>query len=329
MVNITNRDIWYTLGLCATFALGYLSISILNQFLVAPLRRRRTLKRRMVQSQKEEKLRAKLFKGEGETRESLILTLLHKVGYGGHIKNLQRELLQADIYMEPGLFLGLVGLMGALGFLLGALRGSLFTSLVLTPGFGFFPFLFLRVRKNHKTAQVEKQMPDVMELLARSLRAGHTLPSAIELAGQETPKPLGTELRMAYEEQRLGISMHEALRHMGDRVSSPDLRYWVTAVLVQTETGGNLAEIMEKIGHLIRDRLRVKGKIRALTAEGRLSALILGILPFVVFLALYIMNRDYIMTLFYEPLGHKLLLAGGIGIALGLITMRKMVQLNF
>jgi tight adherence protein B len=329
MVNITNRDIWYTLGLCAIFALGYLSFSILHQFLLAPLRRRRNLKRRMAQSQKEEQIRAKLFKGEEETQKSLILTLLHKVGYGAHIKNLQRHLLQADIYMEVGLFLGVVGLMGVLGFLIGTLKGSLLMSLLLAGGFGILPFLVMRVRKSRKTAMVEKQMPDVMELLARSLRAGHTLPSAIELAGLETAKPLGTELRMAYEEQRLGISMPEALRHMVERVNSPDLRYWVTAVLVQTETGGNLAEIMQKIGLLIRDRLRVKGKIRALTAEGRLSALILGILPFIVFFALYIVNRDYIMTLFHEPLGRKLLVAGMIGIALGLITMKKMVQLDY
>ncbi len=329
MVNITNRDIWYTLGLCAIFALGYLSISILHQFLLAPLRRRRNLKRRMAQSQKEEQIRAKLFKGEEETRKSLILTLLHKVGYGARIKNLQRQLLQADIYMEVGLFLGVVGLMGALGCLIGTLRGSLLTSLVLTPGFGFLPFLVVRVRKNRKTARVEKQMPDVMELLARSLRAGHTLPSAIELAGQETPKPLGTELRMAYEEQRLGISMPEALRHMVERVASPDLRYWVTAVLVQTETGGNLAEIMEKIGHLIRDRLRIKGKIRGLTAEGRLSAIILVIIPFVVFFVLLMIQRDYVMTLFYEPLGRKLLVAGIISMALGIITMKKMVEFKY
>jgi tight adherence protein B len=329
MVNITNWDIWYSIALCATFALSYLVISILHQFLLAPLRRRRALKRRMVQSQKEEQIRAKLFKGEEETQKSLILTLLHKVGYGAFIKNLQRQLLQADIYMDVSLFLGLVGLLGALGFLLGTLRGSLLTCLVLALGFGSLPFLVIRMRKNRKTAQVEKQMPDVMELLARSLRAGHTLPSAIELAGQETPRPLGTELRLAYEEQRLGISMAEALRHMVDRVNSPDLRYWVTAVLVQTETGGNLAEIMEKIGHLIRDRLRVKGKIRGLTAEGRLSAIILGALPFVLFFALFMIQRDYVLTLFYEPLGRKLLVAGLIGIALGLITMKKIVQFKF
>jgi tight adherence protein B len=94
----------------------------------------------------------------------------------------------------------------------------------------------------------------------------------MELASHETPEPLGTELRTSYEEQRLGLSLSEALRHMVERVASRDLRYFVTAVLIQTETGGNLAEIMEKIGFLIRDRLRVKGKIRGLTAEGRLSA---------------------------------------------------------
>jgi tight adherence protein B len=329
MVNLTNKDIWYAVGLSAIFAAGYLSFSIVHYYLLAPFRRRRLLQRRVQQGRKEEHLRAKLFKGDEDNQKSLIIRLLHKVGYGSKIKKLQRQMLQADIYMDVGPFLGIMALLGIVGFTLGYLRGSFWLSALAGVGLAFIPYFFMRMRKGRKTNQVERQMPDVMELLARSLRAGHTLPSAIELAGQETPRPLGTELRMAYEEQRLGIGMPEALKHMVERVASPDLRYWVTAVLVQTETGGNLAEIMEKIGHLIRDRLRVKGKIRALTAEGRLSAIILGIMPFAMFFLLYTLQRDYVMTLFREPVGRKLLAAGVISIALGLITMKKMIRVKF
>jgi len=120
--------------------------------------------------------------------------------------------------------------------------------------------------------------------------------------------------------------MSEALRHMVERVASRDLRYFVTAVLVQTETGGNLAEIMEKIGHLIRDRLRVKGKIRGLTAEGRLSALILGILPFAMFMILYVVHKKYVMTLFWDPWGQKLLMVGITCLVLGILSMRKLIN---
>ena len=146
-------------------------------------------------------------------------------------------------------------------------------------------------------------MPDAMELLARSLRAGHTLSGTLDLVSQEIPAPLGTEMRITYDEQKLGLSMTQAFRRMGERVASQDLRYCVTAVIIQSETGGNLAEILENIGLIIRDRLKLKGKVQGLTAEGRFSALILSLLPFVTFLALYVINRAYVMTLFHDPLG--------------------------
>ena len=170
------------------------------------------------------------------------------------------------------------------------------------------PIFFLRWKKKRKTMKFEKQMPEAMELLARSLRAGHTLPSTLELVAQEIPPPLGKEMRITYEEQRLGLSVSQALRRMSERVASQDLRYFVTAVLIQTETGGNLAEILENIGHLIRERLKLKGKVKALTAEGRFSALIL------IWLAhrdlrgrSIFLNRPYIMILLTDPMGTKIL----------------------
>jgi tight adherence protein B len=122
--------------------------------------------------------------------------------------------------------------------------------------------------------------------------------------------------------------MPQAFRRMGERVASQDLRYFVTAVIIQSETGGNLSEILDNIGLIIRDRLTLKGKVKGLTAEGRFSALILSLLPFVTFLALYVMNRKYVLTLFQDPMGIKLLSGAIISICIGIFIMKRMVTIK-
>ena len=171
-------------------------------------------------------------------------------------------------------------------------------------------------------------MPEGMELLARSLRAGHTLPSAMNLLSTEIDAPLGTEMSIVYEEQRLGLGLSRALRRMGDRVASRDLWYFITAVLIQTESGGNLAEIMENIAQIVRNRLNLKGKVQALTAEGRFSALVLLLLPIVVLIAMFFLNRGYIMPLFQDPMGTKMLGAGVASMIFGALWMKRMVKIK-
>ncbi|HAY22731.1 MAG TPA: secretion protein, partial [Desulfobacterales bacterium] len=205
---------------------------------------------------------------------------------------------------------------------------SFYLSIGLAVLLGSAPYYYLRIKKRRKVARFESQMPEGMELLARSLRAGHTLPSAMNLLSAEIDAPLGTEMSIAYEEQRLGLGLTKALRRMGDRVASRDLWYFITAVLIQTESGGNLAEIMEKIAQIVRDRLNLKGKVKALTGEGRFSALILCLLPIVVFVALFFMNRSYIMPLFQDPLGTKILGAGIISMLFGVFWMKRMVKIK-
>jgi tight adherence protein B len=325
MVNLTDRDIWYAFGLSAVFVFGYLTISLLRHLLIAPLRKRRLMKQRIWEIKQQEMVRAKIFKAPEEEEKSLFVALLKKAGAQARLESLQRSLLQADISWSAGVFLSISALFALSGFYLGyywqgSLEGGALAFLL-----GLLPFIFLRMKKNRKARLVETQMPDVMELLARSLRAGHTLPSAIELASQETPQPLGRELRLAYEEQRMGISMAEALRHMAERIDSADLRYFVTAILIQAETGGNLAEIMEKIGQLIRNRLRFKAKVRALSAEGRFSAIIASLMPCLVFLVLYTFKRDYIMNLLNEPMGRKMVVVALISMGIGILIFKKIV----
>jgi tight adherence protein B len=327
MLNLSSNDIWYAFGLSAIFLCGFISFSALYAFIVAPIRRRYRLRQRISIQNRQELVQTKLFKTQ-QVDQSLIMKILEKAGAKSRIQRLQQEMLRADIYTDVAVFLGVVLLMAIFGFILGALWGALLPGLILAVGLGYIPFLFLAVKKREKSAMVEKHMPGVMELLARSMRAGHTLSSAMELASKETPHPLGTELRVAYEEQRLGISMADALEHMVARIASRDFRYFVTAVLIQSETGGNLAEIMEKIGYLIRERLKLRGKIRSLTAEGRLSAVILGALPFLMAGVLFIIQPKYIKTLFTDPIGQKMLIFGLVAMTLGIISMKKIIRIK-
>jgi len=322
----TGRDLLYTLGLSALFVGAFLFLSFINAFFIAPMRLKRTLRQRVDSVKRGDAPRAGILKTQ-HVKGDLVLKLLGSFGRT-KMENLQRRLQQADIEQDASIFMGIVILMALMGLIIGKLKTGFIMSLVMGLAMGLLPFLYLKVRRGRKSSQVEGQMPEVMELLARSLRAGHTLPSAIELAGQETPAPLGKELSRVYEEQRLGISLSQALLDMVKRVDSQDLRYFVTGVLIQAETGGSLAELMEKIGHLIRERLKLKMKVQALTSEGRISALILEILPFGIFFFLYLFQPKYIYPLFNDPMGVKMLIGAGVMMVLGMIVIRRLVRID-
>ena len=326
--DLAGMEFQYALGLVGLFLGMILLITAINYGLVEPIRKRRLINQRLQGNKQEQAVRAQVFKAFQENKESVVLNLTERYFGWGKVDNLQRQLLQADIYLAPNTYICIAILLSGLGFLIGWLMGSWVWSLGLSLLLGVLPLMFLRWKRKRKTLKIERYMPDAMELLARSLRAGHTLPGTLDMVSQEIPGPLGAEMRITFEEQKLGLSMPQAFRRMGERVASQDLRYFVTAVIIQSETGGNLSEILENIGLIIRDRLQLKGKVRGLTAEGRFSALILSLLPFVTFLALYLANREYVMTLFREPMGSKLLTGALISITLGILFMKRMVAIK-
>jgi tight adherence protein B len=326
--NLAGMELNYALGLLGLFVGVCLLISGIYYGVVEPFQKRRAINQRIRGSKREQQMRAQVFKPYQEAKDTLVLSLAERYLGWGKIDNLQRQLLQADIFLSPSSFMTIVILMAGLGFSIGWVRGAWMWSLGLCLILGSLPIIFLRWKRKRKTLKIERYMPDAMELLARSLKAGHTLQGTLELASQEVPKPLGTEMRITFEEQRLGLSLPQAFRRMGERVASRDLQYFVTAVLIQSETGGNLSEILENIGLIIRDRLKLKGKVQGLTAEGRFSALILSLLPFVTFLAFYFVNRGYIMTLFRDPLGILLLKGSLVSIGIGIYVMKKMVNIK-
>jgi tight adherence protein B len=327
-LSLPNLDSYYALGLCGVFVGIYLAVYAVNYFVVEPLIRRRQLMQRLQTDRRQREMVSQIFKADNESRQSLVLTLVSKVTGWGKVENLERQLLQADIYLSPEVFLCLVGTLGLIGFVTGMTYGSILGGLVAGLILGLPPILVMRWKQYRKAKKFERQMPDAMELLARSLRAGHTLSATLELVSQEISAPLGKEMRITFEEQRLGLSMNQAMRRMGHRVASRDLRYFVTAVLIQTETGGNLAEILENIGLIIRERMKLKSKVQGLTAEGRFSALILALLPVGTFFMLFLLNKEYIMVLLQDPLGFRLLMGGITSILMGAIVMKKMVNIK-
>lgn len=176
--------------------------------------------------------------------------------------------------------------------------------------------------------KLERQLPEAADLIARSLRAGHAFSSTLQMVADEMPEPIAGEFRIVADEINYGVAMPDALHKMAARVPLTDVRYLIVAILIQRETGGNLAELMNNISLLIRQRLRLLGQIRALSAEGKLSAWILGLLPFAVALMLSVVNPAYISTLITDPDGAPLLgIAAGLMLT-GIVWMRKIIRIH-
>jgi tight adherence protein B len=173
-----------------------------------------------------------------------------------------------------------------------------------------------------------EQLPDVFELLSQALRAGHSLASGMQLIAKELPEPAGTEFGRVFHEQNLGLKIEDALTNLADRTDVLDVRFFVTAVLIQRQTGGDLAEVLDKIGTVIRDRIKLFGTVQALTAEGRLSGYVLLALPFVVFFAMLQVNRGYAELLLYNPLGKMMLTCAGVMQIMGWLMIKKIVNIK-
>lgn len=236
---------------------------------------------------------------------------------------------QADTSLTPARFFAISGLM-ALGGLLttGYASPTLAAAPVGAIAFGALPLFWLMWRRKRRLAKFANQLPDALELLSRALRAGHSLSAGFDLVQQEMTPPVSIEFGRAFEEQNLGIPLEEALEGMTDRVPNLDLKFFSTAVILQRQTGGDLAEILDKIGNLVRERFKIYGQIAALTGEGRLSGIVLLALPPVLFLVIYRMNPEYISLLFTDPLGKKMLAGAIVMQVLGAVAIRKIINIK-
>jgi tight adherence protein B len=236
---------------------------------------------------------------------------------------------QADCRVPLGVFvlamplLGLAGLVTAL-----SVRVPLAPALLIAAAAGALPAGYLYWLKRQRMAMFERQLPEALELISRALRAGHAFSVGLKLVGEEAADPIGMEFRRVFEEVAMGVALPQALQNMTNRVDCVDLRFFVTSVLVQRETGGNLAEIIDSLATLIRKRFELHLRVRALSAEGRMSALVLIGLPVIVGLLLFKMNPDYMGLLFTDPMGQNLATVGSVLMVIGALVMKRMVAIK-
>ena len=245
------------------------------------------------------------------------------------VERLERLVLQANVKHSLGFFILLSLLLSSTGYLVTTLlRKNHVLGLMVAVLLGVTPLLYLRRKKKKRMRKLQSQLPDGLDMIARALRAGHAFTTGIRLAADEFDDPLGTELSETLDEINFGVSVSDALANLATRLDSPDIRYFVISVLIQRTTGGNLAEILENIAGLIRERIKFQGKVRVLSAEGRLSAVILIALPFVIVLALSFLNRNYIHVLWAEPAGRIMAGVAVINMILGALVMKKIVTIE-
>ncbi len=241
----------------------------------------------------------------------------------------RRLLEQADVNLTTPQLAGLCAGLGTGGTLLGLLfRAHKLLLPILALTMASMPIFWLLSRRKRRMKAFSAQLPDAMDMLARSLRSGQSLASGFSMVAEEMLPPINREFGRVFEEQNLGVSPDDSLRSMCERVPNLDLRFFVTAVILQRQTGGDLAEILDKIGTLIRERFRIWGAVQALTGEGRLSGVVLMALPVALFVALYFLNPDYVMLLFDDPLGQKMLAGGIVLQVLGALVIRKIVTIK-
>lgn len=243
--------------------------------------------------------------------------------------NFSRLFEQADVTMTVPRFVAISG-----GCLAGGAAIGLFAGLkpiivpVVAIAMGMIPMLWLIFRRKRRLKKFAAQLSGALELIARALRAGHSLAAGMNLVSTEMSDPISKEFCRVFEEQNLGIPLEEALESLTERVPNLDLKFFVTAIVLQRQTGGDLAEILDKIGYLIRERFKIWGQVQALTGEGRLSGIVLLALPPALFLAVYKMNPDYVMVLFTDDMGKQMLVGGAVMQLLGALVIRKIVNIR-
>ena len=243
--------------------------------------------------------------------------------------SLQKIFEQADCHIKAstlfGVGLGLAVIFMSLSWLATkSIWAAPFVGLLVFP----LPFLWLLNKRRVRLKSFAGQLPDGLELVARALRAGHSLGAGMHVVAEEMPSPIADEFSRVYEEQNLGIALEDAMRQMCERVPNLDLRFFVTSVAIQRQTGGDLSEILDKIGYVIRERYRILGQVKALTAEGRLSGVVLIALPFVLFLVMLHIKPDYVATLWTHPLGKQMSIIGLIMQVLGAVVIKKIVDIK-
>jgi tight adherence protein B len=215
------------------------------------------------------------------------------------------------------------------GILLALLQGAGgLVALACAPTLAALPWIWVVQRRAKRIERLQQQLPLALDLIGRALRAGHTLSSALKMAGDEVSDPLGCEFRQLCDEVNFGMSMSEALPRLSQRVPLADMRYLAVAVMIQREAGGNLTELLDSLAALVRSRFKLCGQVRTYSAEGKLSAWILGLMPFVVAGFMQLTNPEFLATLWTDPTGRKLASSALVMMAVGALWMRQIIRIR-
>ena len=242
---------------------------------------------------------------------------------------IDKRLKQADMEMKVGTFIILSCILFGIALLVGALLHWPFLIAILLGAFLFaVPTIVVNAKKNRRMKKFIMYFPEALEMFARSLRAGHSFTGAVQLVGQEMPDPIGPEFQKVFDEQNLGIPLRTALIGMTYRIDLLDVNFFVTAVLIQRETGGNLAEIIDKISYVIRERFRIQGQLKIHTAQARLTGIVLAFLPVAVAFILFLMSPGYMKPLWEEPEGRSMIVVAIVLQIAGMLAIRKIVRIK-
>jgi tight adherence protein B len=273
----------------------------------------------------------------GEKKEkgpSFLTEMFDQMGEGTDMfDNISKNLARADIKLRPAEYIASIVLSSILVALVGFVisRFSIFFAIISAGVGAYLPSVYVKMSQRTRLKKFDNQLGDMLNLMVNGLRAGFSTLQAMEAVSRELPSPICDEFRRVVQEMQLGISMDDALEHLLRRINSEDLDLVITAINVQREVGGNLAEILDTISYTIRERVRIKGEISALTAQGRATAWVIAALPIVLVLLLFLLNREYVMQ-FFNPetrsCGIPILVLAGIMVVSGFIATQKIVAID-
>jgi tight adherence protein B len=251
-------------------------------------------------------------------------------GRGDVVSPLRKLIEQAGVKVTVGAVLLSSALLAAIGLLAGRLSiGSVWLGLLIGAVLAWIPFGVLQLMRNKRTAKFEELFPEAIDLLSRALRAGHAFTTALGMVAEELPQPISGEFRLLYDRQNYGLPLNEALRDFGERIPLLDARFFVTAVLTQRESGGNLSEVLDNLAKVIRDRFTVKRQVQVKSAHGRITGWVLAGMPPALVLIFLVVSPGYLRPLIEEPAGNRMVVFG-LGLqVVGTFIIRRIVRIDY
>ena len=309
-----------------------LSVSVIYLFYEIPARKK-AIKRRL-EALREASLTSKPNDAESSILQEEVLsrvTFIHRLLLKFPLAaELHLFLQQAAVDLTPGrLILFCLLLVGSVTFVGMLLDVPAIAIVLLAFGSATIPFLAVAIRRHRRFLKFEEQFPEAIDFLARAVRAGHAFTTGLDLIATEMENPVAREFRKAYDQQNMGLPLREALRNLTRRMPLPDVQVFVTALTIQREAGGNLAEILDNLSYVVRERFKLMRQVKALTAQGRMTLYILIASPPIAGVFMYLLNAEYVSVLFEDPMGHQALMGGAVLQVIGFFIIRKIVEPKF